>query len=100
MCSCSSKDADGPLHDDLEIDRQKLISHFRNQAQQGRGECIHGVLYFVISEADREAFPELRQSYAIALQELSTRSGDAQYWLVTSEAEYDDEILLALSSLG
>lgn len=77
-----------------------LISYFRAQRSLGRGQCIQGVLYFVISEGDRQALPELPQSYGIALEELNTKNGEGQHWLFTSEAEYDEEVLLALSCLS
>jgi hypothetical protein len=82
------------------LDKFDLLSYFRAQGCFGRSQCVHGVLYFVISEADRESFPELGHSYAIALEELPTTGGKAQCWLIAGEAEYDDEVLLALSSLG
>lgn len=77
-----------------------LVSYFRAQERLGRGQCVHGVLYFVLSEADRESFPELGQSYGIALEELPTADSQAQHWLIPNEAAYDEEVLLALSSVG
>lgn len=77
-----------------------LVSYFRAQERLGRGQCIHGLLYFVLAEADRESFTELGQSYAIALQDLPTTDGKAQHWLIPSEAAYDEEVLLALSSVS
>lgn len=76
-----------------------LIVYFRAQKRLGRGQSIHGVTYFVISAWDREAFPQLDQSHAIALEELSS-SGKAQYWLIQSEAAYDEDVLLSLSGVG
>lgn len=82
------------------VGQADLVSYFRAQQRLGRSQCLHGVLYFVLSEADRESFPELGQSYGIALQELPTTDGQAQHWLIPNEAAYDEEVLLALSSVG
>jgi len=77
-----------------------LLSYFQAQRRLGRGECLHGVLYFVISDADRQSFPELRQSYGIALEGFQTKNGEGQHWLFMSEAEYDQEVLLVLSCVS
>lgn len=81
-------------------DKFNLISYFRAQQQLGRGQTIHGVRYFVLCEADCQLFPELDQSYAFALDELPAPDGKVQYWLIATEASFDDDILLALSSVG
>lgn len=73
-----------------------LLVYFRAQERLGRGESIHGVRYFVITDRDRECLPELGQSYAIALKELITTTSKAQHWLIPSEAAFDGEVLLAL----
>lgn len=77
-----------------------LLVYFLSQERLGRGQSIHGVRYFVITEGDRERLPELGRSYAIALEELTTTSGKVQHWLIPSEAAFDEEVLLALSSVG
>lgn len=82
------------------VDTCDLVSYFRAQERLGRGQCIHRVLYFVLSQADRESFPELGHSYAIAIKDLQRTDGKSQHWLVTSEAAYDEEVLLALSPVG
>ena len=82
------------------VENLDVVAYFRAQKRLGRGQSIHGVTYFAISDADRELLPELGQSYAIALEELPTTSGKAHYWLIQTEAAYDDDILVALSSVG
>jgi hypothetical protein len=77
-----------------------FVVYFRAQERLGRGECINNVKYFVISDADREALPELGQAYAIGIEDLPTTNGKAQYWLMPTEAAYDEDVLLALSCLG
>lgn len=76
------------------------LVYFRAQARLGCGQTVHGVTYFVISDADRISLPELGDSYAIALEELPTTNGKAHYWLISSERDYDSEVLLALSSVA
>lgn len=72
-----------------------LLSHFRCKSQ-----FIHGVFYCVIAAEDRKRFPELGEAYAIAVEELSsTQNGQAHYWLLASEVEYDDEVLFVMSGL-
>jgi hypothetical protein len=82
------------------LEKFDLFVYFRAQERLGRGQCLHNVKYFVIFDADREALPELGQAYAIGLEELPTTNRKTQYWLIPTEGAYDDEVLLALSSLG
>lgn len=65
-----------------------LLSHFR-----AKGQFSQGIYYCVISDEDRKSFPELGDAYAIAV-------GQALYWLLAYEAEYDDDVLLAMSGLN
>lgn len=85
------------MPDTQALDTEKLIAHFQTQGQE-RGDCVNGVRYFLLTEADRQVIPQLRQAYAVAFQELS--QGKAQFWLMATEEEYDDEVLVALSCLG
>jgi hypothetical protein len=82
------------------LEKFDLLVYFRAQECLGRGQCVNNVKYFVISDADREALPELGQAHAMGLEELPTTNGKTQYWLIPTEAAYDDEVLLALSFLG
>jgi hypothetical protein len=74
-----------------------LLGYLKAQTQSGRGDYLQGLYYLVISDADRELFPELNGAYAIAIKHSR---GETEYWLLATEAAYDDEILLALSMLG
>lgn len=75
-------------------------AYFRAQQRLRRGQAIQGVTYFLISPRDRESLPELAGSFAIAFEKLPATNGKAQYWLIPSEDEFDEEVLLALSSAG
>jgi len=81
------------------LDEFGPLIFFRCQARLGRGESVNGVTYFVISHVDRVSLPELADFYAIALEELTRANGKGQFWLIASEAAYDEEVLLALSSV-
>src|SRR5438270_5703714 len=75
---------------------QPLVAHFLQQADEGRGNCISGVIYIEINDAERQAFPALISYFAIAVEKLET-AGKAQYWLFRNECDLDEEILAALS---
>ena len=75
---------------------QPLVAHFLQHADEGRGNCISGIIYIEINDADRQVFPALISYFAIAIEKLET-VGKAQHWLFRNECELDEEILAALS---
>ena len=74
-----------------------IVSWFRNQAQSGRGECVSGTMYFVVSDEDRRRLPELADKYGVAIQLISKRW---QSFMFASEEEYDADVQASLCAVG
>jgi len=85
------------MWDHLKNQVRSMLSHFRLQP----GDRVNGVLYREISDHERQLFPLLGEAYAIAVLEPSPEtSNEVQFWIIDTEAEYDENILLSLSGLG
>jgi hypothetical protein len=77
-----------------------LVDYLSEVATNGRGNCIDDVVYIEIDEAERRAFPRLAECYGVAIQLHSVDGESVQCFVLQTEADFDDEVLAALSSLG
>lgn len=77
---------------------QSLI-HFLAVANTARANCIGDVIYIVISEEERQRFPDLDGAYGIAI-EAPTDNRNCRCSVFHTESDFDDEVLAALALCG
>jgi hypothetical protein len=78
---------------------KRVCGHFLEVAKTARANCIGDLVYIVISDEERQSFPELDGAYGIAL-DGSKDDREPQYAFFQSESEFDDEVLAALAMCG
>jgi hypothetical protein len=78
----------------------ELIAYFSEVATTGRGNCIDDLVYIEINKSERRMYPQLAECYGVAIQ-LPTGEGEkARCFVFETEAEFDDDVLAALSRMA
>jgi hypothetical protein len=86
----------GRAVDPTDVRAKRVCGHFLEVAKTARANCIGDVVYIVISDEERQSFPELDGTYGIAV-DGSKDDRQPQCAFFQSESEFDDEVLAALA---